>query len=159
LLYGVRVTDEVPAGFVLEHSDERFPTTRLRPEGHPQVTVLCYGGMLLEVEKAVDRLFAEHEIICEVVCPTQLYPLNPWPIVESVHRSGRLLVVEEGMSFAAFSAEVVAQICESAPGTLKQVRRVSPPRQPIPACGPLEKALLPGEMHVIKAVVDLLGHA
>jgi 2-oxoisovalerate dehydrogenase E1 component len=159
LLYGARVTDEMPAGFVLEHSDERFPTTRLRPEAPPQVTVLCYGGMLSEVEKAVDRLFDEHEIICEVVCPTQLYPLNPWPIVESVHRSGRLLVVEEGMSFAAFGAEVVAQICESAPGTLKRVRRVSPPRQPIPACGPLEKALLPGEMHIIKAIVELLGHA
>lgn len=159
LLYGARVTDEVPAGFVLEHSDERFPTTRLRPEGPPQVTVLCYGGMLLEAEAAVDRLFDEHEIICEVVCPTQLYPLNPWPIVESVHRTGRLLVVEEGMSFAAFGAEVVAQICESVPGTLKQVRRLSPPRQPIPACVPLERALLPGQMHVMNAIIELLDHA
>jgi 2-oxoisovalerate dehydrogenase E1 component len=158
LLYGSRVSDTVPTGFVLEHSDERFPTTRLRPEGPPDVTVLCYGGMLSEVEQAVDRLFDEHDIICEVVCPIQLYPLNPWPIVESVHKSGRLLVVEEGLSFAAFGAEVVAQIVESAPEMLKSVRRVAPPRHAIPACGPLEKAVLPGEMQVMQAIVELVAH-
>ena len=158
LLYGVRMTDEVPAGFVFEHTTERFPTTRMRPEGSPDITILCYGGMLLEVERAVDRLFDEHDLICEVICPTQLYPLNPWPIVESVQKSGRLLVVEEGLSFAAFGAEVIAQIAESAPGVLRQVCRVAPPRHPIPSCGPLEKIHLPGTHHVIKAVVELVRH-
>jgi 2-oxoisovalerate dehydrogenase E1 component len=159
LLYGLRVTDQVPAGFVLEHSNERFPTTRLRPEGPPDVTILCYGGMLSEVESAVDRLFDAHDLICEVVCPTQLYPLNPWPIVESLQKSGRLLVVEEGVSFAAFGAEVIAQIAESAPGMLRQVCRVASARQPIPSCGSLEKTLLPGEQHIIRAVVELVRHA
>lgn len=159
LLYGLRVTDQVPAGFVLEHSNERFPTTRLRPEGPPDVTILCYGGMLSEAESAVDHLFDAHDLICEVVCPTQLYPLNPWPIVESLQKSGRLLVVEEGISFAAFGAEVIAQIAESAPGVLQQVCRVASARQPIPSCGPLEKILLPGEQHIIQAVVDLVRHA
>jgi 2-oxoisovalerate dehydrogenase E1 component len=159
LLYGQRLTDEVPIGFVLEHSNERFPTTRLRPEGLPDVTILCYGGMLTEVESAIDQLFDVDELICEVICPLQLYPLNPWPIVESIQRSGRLLVVEEGLSFAAFGAEVIAQVTESAPGVLRQVHRVAPPRHPIPACGPLEKALLPGASHIVKAVVDLVQHA
>jgi 2-oxoisovalerate dehydrogenase E1 component len=158
LLYGERLTDTVPTGFVLEHSDERFPTTRLRPEGHPDVTILCYGGMLAAAERAMDQLFERHEIICEVICPLQLYPLNPWPIVESVQRSGRLLVVEEGLGFAAFGAEVIAQIAESAPGVLRQVQRVASPRHPIPTCGLLEKALLPGTPHIVKAVVELIQH-
>jgi 2-oxoisovalerate dehydrogenase E1 component len=159
LLYSLRLIDDVPTGFVLEHSNERFPTTRLRPEGSPDVTILCYGGMLSEVESAIDHLFDAYDLICEVICPIQLYPLNPWPIVESVQRSGRLLVVEEGLSFAAFGAEVIAQVAESAPGVLRQVHRVAPPRHPIPACGPLEKALLPGAPHVVKAVVELVQHA
>jgi 2-oxoisovalerate dehydrogenase E1 component len=158
LLYGQRITDEVPTGFVLEHSTERFPTTRLRPEGPPDVTILCYGGMLAEAESAIDQLFDVHDLICEVICPLQLYPLNPWPIVESLQRSGRLLVVEEGLSFAAFGAEVIAQVAESAPGVLRQVHRVAPPRHPIPACGPLEKVLLPGAPHIVKAVVELIQH-
>lgn len=158
LLYGVRVSDQAPAGFVLEHTAEPFPTTRLRPGGQPDVTILCYGGLVHEVERAVERLFDEHEVICEVLCPLQLYPLNPWPIVASVQQSGRLLVVEEGVSFAAFGAEVLAQLVESAPGMLRQVRRLAAPPHPIPACAVLERALLPGEQQVIAAVLELVQH-
>jgi 2-oxoisovalerate dehydrogenase E1 component len=159
LLYGMRVSDHVPEGFVLEHTDELFPTTRIRPAAAPDLTILCYGGMLPDVEKAIVPLFDEHEIVCEVVCPIRLYPLNPWPIVEAVRRSGRLLVVEEGLSFAAFGAEVVAQVLERAPGALTQVRRLASPPHPIPSCGPLEKQLLPGTEHVVAAVREMLSHA
>jgi 2-oxoisovalerate dehydrogenase E1 component len=158
LLYGVRVSDQAPVGFVLEHTADLFPTTRLRPVGTPDVTILCYGGLAHEVERAVERLFDEHEVICEVLCPLQLYPFNPWPIVASVQQSGRLLVVEEGVSFAAFGAEAVAQLVENVPGTIRQVRRLAAPLHPIPSCGPLEKALLPGEQQVIEAVVQLVQH-
>lgn len=158
LLYGVRLGRDVPSGFVLEHTSEAFPTTRLRPLSPPDVTILCYGGLVHEVEAAVERLFDEHELICELLCPLQLYPFNPWPVVESVQQSGRLLIVEEGVSFAALSAEVVAQLVEHAPGVLRQVRRLAAPPQVIPSCGPLEKTLLPGEQQVIAAVQAMVHH-
>ncbi|HEX4123513.1 MAG TPA: thiamine pyrophosphate-dependent enzyme [Tepidisphaeraceae bacterium] len=158
LLYGQKVSDQAPAGFVLEHSDDAYPDTRLRPEGRADLTILCYGGMLMDVEKAVERLFDEHEIACEIICPTQLYPLNPWPVIESVRASGRLLIVEEGLSFAAFGAEVVAQVMESAPRLLGPVRRLASPRHPIPSSGPLEKALLPSASHVVEAALELIKH-
>jgi len=158
LLYGIRMSNSGIQGFVWEHSDEQYPTLRLRPEGKPDLTVLCYGGMLPEVERAAEKLLDKHEIISEVVCPIQLYPLNPWPIIESIRECGRLLVVEEGQNFAAFGAEVIAQVQETAPGILKQVRRLGPPRHPIPSCGPLEKELLPGERHVIEAALDIMNH-
>jgi 2-oxoisovalerate dehydrogenase E1 component len=155
LLYGLRVGASVPDGFVLERTDEPFPTTRIRPGCTPDATILCYGGMLADVEKALDPLFDAHEIACEVICPTQLYPLDPRPIVASVERTGRLLIVEEGIGFAAFGAEVVAQVAERAPGALRRLRRLASPEHPIPACGPLEKALLPGPAHVEAAVLEL----
>ena len=158
LLYGTRVSDAAPEGFALEHSDEPFPTTRLRPEGlTPDLTILAYGGMLPEAEKAVDRLFEEREIVAEVICPTQLYPFDPRPVAESVARSGRLLVVEEGLAFAALGAEAIAQIIERAPGALKKVRRLASPTHPIPSCGPLEKAVLPGAEHIVAAAGEMLS--
>jgi 2-oxoisovalerate dehydrogenase E1 component len=157
ILYGVRVSNEAPTGFAWEHSDELYPTTRLRPEGKPDLTVLCYGGMLPEVEKAADKLLDQYEIVCEVLCPIQLYPFNPWPLIESIRESGRLVIIEEGQNFAAFGAEVIAQIHESAPGILKSVRRVGPPRHSIPSCGVLEKELLPGEKHVIEAALEIMN--
>jgi len=156
LLYGTRVSDSAPEGFALEHTDEPFPTTRLRPEGiTPDLTILAYGGSMPEAEKAVDRLFEEHEIVAEVICPTQLYPFDPRPVAESVARSGRLLVVEEGLAFAAFGAEAIAQVIERAPGALKKVRRLASPTHPIPSCGPLEKAVLPGAEHIVAAGVEM----
>ncbi len=156
LLYGVRVGEDVLAGFFLEHTDDAFPTTRLRPDGEADATVLCYGGMLPDVERAVETLFDEHDIICEVICPTRLYPLDPWPIVGSIERTGRLLVVEEGVSFAAFGAEVAARMAELCPGSLKALKRVSSPEHAIPSCGPLEKQLLPGVSHIVDGVRELV---
>lgn len=157
LLYGTRVGAMATAGFALEHTNELFPTTRLRPEGDIDVTILCYGGMLPEVEAALDPLFDEEEVVCEVICPTQLYPLNLKPIAESVLRSGRLLIAEEGLGFAAFGAEVIAQLAEVVPGALRQVRRIASPNHPIPSCGSLEKLLLPSTRHLIAAVRDLVA--
>lgn len=157
LLYGVRSAEFAPEGFTLEQSNERFPTTRIRPLGvpSPDLTILCYGGMLADVEKALDPLFDEHEIVAEVICPAQLYPFNPWPLIESVQRTGRLLVAEEGIAFAAFGAEAVARVMELAPGALKSLRRLASPLHPIPSCGPLEKAVLPGPSQVVAAAVEL----
>ena len=157
LLYGTRMGEDVPDGWILEHSDEQFPTTRIRPFQKPDVTLLCYGGMLPDVERAVEVLFDDHEVICEVICPVQLYPLNLGPVVESVRRTKKLVVVEEGLSFAAFGAEVAAEILEHEPGTLRVFRRLSSPRLPIPACAPLEKALLPGLEQIVATVLEVSG--
>jgi 2-oxoisovalerate dehydrogenase E1 component len=159
LLYGTQVSAKSPPGFVLEHTDELFPTTRLRPLGAASVTVVCYGGMLADVEKAVDRLFEEHDVICEVICPTRLYPLNLGPIAESVRRTMRLLAVEEGHGFGGFGGEVIAGAHEHAPGLLKRSKRLHAPEAPIPACKPLELSVLPGEKHVIQAVLELVHDA
>ena len=157
LLYAVRVGGGISDGFALEYTDDALPTTRVRPEGlTPDLTILCYGGMLPDVEKAVEALFEEHEIACEVICPMRLYPLDLGPILESVLKSRRLLVVEEGLGFAAFGAEVAAQILEHAPGVLEVMARIASPEHPIPSCGPLEKGLLPGEKHIIQRAREML---
>jgi 2-oxoisovalerate dehydrogenase E1 component len=159
LLYGTYASDEVPTGFVLEQSDDDFPTTRLRPQATPNVTIVCYGGMMADVETAVDRLFEEHDLVCEVLCPVQIYPLDLGPVLESVETTGRLLVVEEGHGYAAFGSEVIAQFHERAPRTLKRSRRLHAPEHPIPACKPLEVSLLPGAAQVIRAVLELIQDA
>ena len=64
LLYGMRLSEPLPAGFALDYSDDTFPAVRIRSDAAPDLTIVCYGGMLPDVERAVDRLFNEHEIVC-----------------------------------------------------------------------------------------------
>jgi 2-oxoisovalerate dehydrogenase E1 component len=159
LLYGARLDSPVKPGFVLEHSDERFPTTRLRPAESPSVTIFCYGGMVTLAEEAIAAVFEEYEIVAELICPLQLYPLKPGPVIESVSRSHRLLVIEEGLSFAALGAELIAQLHERAPGIIRCSKRLAPPEHPIPSCAILENSLLPNVQSIITAIVELSRHA
>jgi 2-oxoisovalerate dehydrogenase E1 component len=156
LLYGARFSKPAPQGFVLETSDERYPTVRLRPQGAADLTLFCYGGMLPEAESALEILFEEHEVLCELICPTQLYPFNSYPVLDSVRRTGRLLVVEEGQAFAALGSEVVAKVAEAAPGVLKCVGRLAAARHPIPAAPNLEAEALPGAKHIVRKAKEMI---
>jgi 2-oxoisovalerate dehydrogenase E1 component len=157
-LYASRLGPPVPSGFFLEQTNDRFPACRLRPSQPPQITVFCYGGMLPFVEQAVTRAFDELEILAEVICPSQLFPLDPWPVIESVERTRRILIVEEGLAFAALGSELLAQISELAPGVLRTAKRLAPPEQPIPSCAPLENLLLPSSDAILGAIASALGH-
>ncbi len=159
LLYGEYVSHKTVAGFWCEHSDDRFPTTRIRSSARPDVTIVCYGGCLPEVESALDRLFEDHEIVAEVICPTQIYPLCMAPILESVAGSGRLLVVEEGQGFCGFGAEVLARVCEVRDGTTVIAARLSAAAHPLPCCKPAEAECLPCASSIVERCVEMVGNA
>lgn len=158
LMYAAHLDAALRPGFSLDYSDEQFPTTRLRPAESPAVTVFCYGGMLPHAEEAVSKAFEEFEIIAEVICPSQLYPLNIAPVLESLSRTHRLLVAEEGISFAALGAELIAQLHEQAPALIHHCKRIGPPEQPIPSCAILEKELLPHAQCIAAAIRELANH-
>jgi 2-oxoisovalerate dehydrogenase E1 component len=155
LLYAHRLTAAVPAGFALEHSDEPFPTTRLRPAAEPDVTIVCYGGTVAAVEEAVAVAFDEHELACEVLIPSRLYPANLAPIAESARRSGRLLTVEEGCGFASWGAELLAGVHQQLGPGLRVSARCHSAEHCIPASGPLEKQILPNPRSILAAILGL----
>lgn len=162
IMYGQYVTHETIAGFWAEHTEEDYPTTRICSRARPDITLVCYGGILNEVEKAIDRLFEEHEIVAEVICPIQIYPLKYAPIVESVRRTGRLLVVEEGQSFCGFGAEVVASVHQAlADGSHRErliARRLGAKPHGLAASKAAELDSLPSVDTIVAAAVDIVGH-
>jgi 2-oxoisovalerate dehydrogenase E1 component len=158
VLYGEYVTHETTAGFWCEHTDDDFPTTRIRSSLKPDVTILCYGGMLSEVERALDVLFEENEIVAEIICPTQIYPLRLEPIIESVKSSRHLLVVEEGQLFCGFGAEAVASVYEACPDLAIRIKRLGAAPRPLPSSKPAELESLPGAKSIAAKCLDLINH-
>ncbi|HTJ31240.1 MAG TPA: thiamine pyrophosphate-dependent enzyme [Acidobacteriaceae bacterium] len=166
IMYGEYVQHTQLAGYWTEHTDEDFPTTRIRSGSKADVTVVCYGGTLGEAEKAVDRLFDEHEIVAEILCPIQIYPLNYRPILDSVERTGRLVVVEEGQAFCGFGAEVVAAVYEAVAtkgmsfdsGPL-MVKRVGSKPHGLASSKQAELDTLPSSDGIISAVLEMVTYA
>ncbi|HPZ08865.1 MAG TPA: thiamine pyrophosphate-dependent enzyme [Candidatus Eremiobacteraeota bacterium] len=153
VLYTRFLHTEPITGFDIYFSDEIYPAVLIKPSNKtPDFTIFCYGGMLEEVEQAIVTLFEDYEIFCEVICPSVLHPLNIHPLLESVEKSRKILLVEEGSSFAGLSSEVIAQIMESGV-KLETVKRISW-NNFIPSSYEMEKSVLPGTDHIVKGVVE-----
>ena len=156
-LYGAHVHQQAPDGRVWCENMATFPTLRLAADDGGDLTIIVYGGMVEEVEKAVRRAFIEHEIESEVLVPTKIYPLDIAPLIESVSRTMRLVVVEEGQGFAGFGAEVIASCSERLRGQNLVVERVCAASHPIPCGRDLERNALPGSEQVMQAILKVVA--
>jgi 2-oxoisovalerate dehydrogenase E1 component beta subunit len=78
-----------------------------------QVTVIAWGAMLYEAIEASNRA-AEQGIDCEVIDLRTLWPVDIETIIESVKKTGRVVIVHEAPKTCGFGAELVALINEKA---------------------------------------------
>ena len=81
------------------------------------VTVVSWGAMLTESMKAAERLTGEN-IDVEVIDVATLKPLDSATILESVARTGRLVIVHEAPMTCGFGAEIAARIASRGLSTL-----------------------------------------
>jgi acetoin:2,6-dichlorophenolindophenol oxidoreductase subunit beta len=126
----------------------------LRPGS--DVTVVALSRLVHDALGAAERLAAEDGIEAEVIDPRTLVPLDLQTIVESVRRTGRLVVAHEAVAQSGFGAEIAASVQEAAFDDLDApVARVGAPFAPIPFSAPLEDAYLPGVDEILTAVRGL----
>jgi pyruvate dehydrogenase E1 component beta subunit len=96
----------------------------------------------------------------DLLDPRTIKPLDVATIVESVRRTGRLLVVDYDFPFGGFAAEVCAQVGERAFGALQRPpMRICFPDRGMPSSGVLERAYYPTPDRLAAAMQDLLGEA
>ena len=109
----------------------------------PSLTLAAYGYMAELARQAAVRLAYEHEIFTELVVLTQLAPFDVTPVIASVERTNRLLVVEEGTLSLGWGAEILARTVEALDQHSLCMRRLAARDLPVPASGALEAAILP----------------
>jgi 2-oxoisovalerate dehydrogenase E1 component len=155
LLYRERADAPRPPAYEAFETAEPLPTTMLRPETPPDVTVVAFGRMSLLAEQAAAELAAE-EIGLDLLFPLCVWPLDPRPIEESVRRTGKLVVIEEGAAHFDLASEVIAAAAErgAADGRLR-VRRIGAAARPIPSALPLELQALPSAAALKAACLEL----
>ena len=143
--------------YAIECDDAPFPTVRVVPvNARPNLTIVSYGGMARFVADCLVELFEEGDAICELIAPVALHPFDARPVHESVRRTKRLLVVEEGPTTGGFGAEVLARIAELEDGPVRFARIGCAP-VPTPSVPSLESEALPSVASVIRASLFLLA--
>lgn len=101
--------------------------------------------------KAADKL-AEQGVSAEVVDLVSLVPLDRETIINSVAKTGRLIVVDEDYHSYGVSGEIIATVTEHDISTLKAApKRVAYPDVPIPYAHPMEQFCLPNADKIVAA--------
>jgi pyruvate dehydrogenase E1 component beta subunit len=132
----------------------RFGEAAIRREGE-DVTIVAISRMAETALKAAETLASEHEIEAEVIDPRTLRPLDLDTILESVRKTNRAIIAEEGWPHGGVGANLAALIQEQAFDYLDApVGRVTGADVPMPYSKPLEQAAFPHEEHVVRAALS-----
>jgi pyruvate dehydrogenase E1 component beta subunit len=116
------------------------------------VTVVATSFVVHAALSAAERLAAEG-IEVEVVDPRTLVPLDHKTILDSVCRTGRLVVIDEAPLSCGVASEISAIIAEEGFEYLRSpIVRVTRPDIPVPFSKPLEDAITPTTEKVIAAI-------
>ena len=130
----------------------------VRREG-TDLSLITYGGTLGKTLQAAAEL-AQAGISAEVVDLRVLRPLDERTILESVARTRRAVIVDEGWKSGSLSAEVAARIMEKAFYELDApVARVCSREVPVPYARHLEQAALPQVSGIVAAAQGVMSHA
>ncbi len=112
---------------------------------------------MLQTSLEAAKLLAEEGIEAEVIDLRTLRPLDTRPVVESVKKTNRMVVVEEGWRAFGVGAEVAARVTELAFDYLDApIRRVAQAEVPLPYNRRLEQMALPQVADVVSAVKDVM---
>jgi len=116
------------------------------------VTVVALGALVHHALRAARELASEG-ISVELVDPRTLVPLDTNLIMESIAKTGRLVVAHEATRFCGFGSEVAAHVDEHCFWDLDApVVRVGAASHPVPYQKDLEAAMLPGPAEIVAAV-------
>ena len=137
----------------VEEAEYRIPlgVARIRRQG-TDVTVVAISGCVPLALKAADSL-AQEGISVEVIDPRTLVPMDTKTILESVRRTGRLVVAEPAHKTCGAAAEISAIVAEEAFDVLRApILRVTSPNMQVPFSPVLEAELYPTTEKIAAAI-------
>ena len=121
------------------------------------ISLITYGGSLGKTLAAAEEL-ATSGIDAEVVDLRSLRPLDESTFIDSVRKTQRVIIIDEGWRSGSLAAEVAARIAEHAFYDLDApITRICSAEVPIPYAKHMEQAALPQTEDIVKAVKNLLG--
>lgn len=148
--------DPVAETLVPEDYEVPFGKARIRNSGS-DMTIVTYGNTTHMCVSVAQKVAAEFGKTIEVIDIRSLVPLDKATILESIKKTGRVMVVHEDKVHGGFGGEIAAMIADEAFELLDApVKRVGSTFTPVGFNRILEKAVLPNEDKIFQAVKEVL---
>jgi len=121
-----------------------------------QVTIVAFSRMVHLANQVADKM-AREGISVEVIDPRTTSPLDEDSILDSVEKTGRLVVVDESNPYCGMATEIASlAVCEAYDFLRAPVVKVTAPHTPVPATPALEQAYIPSTTQIETAVNTVL---
>ncbi len=121
------------------------------------LTIVAVSRVLNEALAAAAKL-EEQGIAVDVIDPRTIQPLDLETILESVKRTGRLIVASDDVKSGGIGSEIAAAVVEEAFDSLDApILRVASSNTPIPFSPTLEQAYMPNAEKILEAAKKLIG--
>jgi pyruvate/2-oxoglutarate/acetoin dehydrogenase E1 component len=121
------------------------------------VTLVAIGRMVKPASKAAARA-VELGVDVEVIDPRTLVPLDEATLLESVGRTGRLVVVDEARQRCSAASEIASVVAERGFDALQApIRRVTTPDVAMPYAPAAEQRMIPDEERIVAAILQSAG--
>ncbi len=117
------------------------------------LTIAAYGYQVNQAKEAI-RSLPQYSV--ELIDLQSLSPLDSETILQSVSKTGRLLVVQEDYAICSIAEHIAFLVYSSLSAKIK-VRIISAKYAPIPFSPPLEKYILPQIEDISAAIKEMLG--
>jgi pyruvate dehydrogenase E1 component beta subunit len=122
------------------------------------LTLVAYGAMMRPVLEAAEDLADADDVSAEVIDLLSVAPLDTDTVINSVAKTGRVIIVHEGPRRCGIGAEVAARIAETAVEHLEApIRRITCPDVIFPYFS-RERAYLPHSDRIVNAARELLEY-
>jgi 2-oxoisovalerate dehydrogenase E1 component beta subunit len=123
------------------------------------LTLVTYGMMVHESQKAADQIAAEENVQIEILDLRSLLPLDEEAILESVKKTNRLLIVHEDTRTGGIAGEIAMRVSERAFEWLDApMLRVTAIDTPVPYAAPMEDYFLPQVSDIMSACRYLMRY-
>ena len=133
-----------------------FGKADIKREGK-DLTVVSYSLMVHRVLRAAEELEREG-IHIEVIDLRSLNPLDKKTILESVEKTGRLLIVHQACTTGGFGAEIAATVSkEGFEFLISPIHRLGARDVPVPFSPELENFVIPNERRIVEEVLSIVS--
>ena len=156
-LYTKKLYEGVSNGYSLHMSclSDSYPVVNLKPQdGISDITIVCYGGIVDEVLKAIERLFIEEEILTDIFVVSEITNSFIPGLENSLSITKKLCFIEEGSSFAAFSSEITSTLLENKCNEFTLLRIAN--NSIIPSSRDLEQLVLPTSNKIRESLINFI---
>lgn len=121
------------------------------------ITIVATSWMVTQALKAAEEL-ARVGIDAEVIDPITIAPIDEQTIIQSVQKTGKLIVADTSWMRCSFASEIAAIVADKAFDYLKApIKRITWPESPCPVSKTLEEAFYPSFEDIITTAYELMN--